>query len=78
MLKLARELLVSSELRIGTLTDAIHLIDRDLPKARRHAPHWRRARETLSKAVRCKKPAEIERATRELERALRREQALIQ
>jgi len=57
--------------RLCTLTDALHLIDRALPKERRHVPHWRRARELLTKALRSKDPEAIEEATDHLERALK-------
>ena len=59
--------------QLCTLSDALHLIDRDLPKERRHVPHWRRARELLTKALRSKDPDVIEEATDHLERALRAE-----
>jgi hypothetical protein len=59
--------------QLCTLTDALHLIDRNLPKERRHVPHWRRARELLTKALRSKDPDVIEEATDHLERALRAE-----
>jgi hypothetical protein len=73
-LKLTRELRMPARgLRINTLRDALDLIDRDLPKGRRHAPYWRRARESLTKAGRSRDPDEIERATTQLERAMRQE-----
>jgi hypothetical protein len=73
-LKLSRELLASAGgPMLSTLGDALKLIDRDLPKERRHVPHWRRARELLTKAARCKDPDVIEEATDHLERALRAE-----
>jgi hypothetical protein len=58
-----------------TLTDALRLIDRDVPKERRHVPHWRRTRELLTRALRSKDPAVIEKATDHLERALRAERS---
>jgi hypothetical protein len=58
---------------LRTLGEALRLIDRTLPKTRRHFPHWRRARELLAKAVRSKDPGLIEEATDHFERALRME-----
>jgi len=76
LLKLSRELHGSKPgRRIHTLGDALDFIDRDVPKDRRHAPHWRHSREALTKAIRSKDPVEIERATTQLERALRRDMA---
>jgi hypothetical protein len=73
-LKLAREIPASADRpQLCTLHDALRLIDRDLPKERRHVPHWRRARELLTKALRSKDPEVIEEATDHLERALRAE-----
>ncbi len=73
-LKLTREVRIPARgLRINTLRDALDLIDRDLPKGRRHAPYWRRARECLTKAARSRDPDEIERATTQFERAMRQE-----
>jgi hypothetical protein len=59
--------------RVRTLTEALALIDKELPKERRHAPHWRRARELLTRAIRSGDPSVIEVATAQLERALRQE-----
>jgi hypothetical protein len=71
-LKLSREIPTSAEgPRLCTLSDALRLIDRNLPKDRRHFPHWRRARELLTKALRSKDPEVIAEATDHLERALR-------
>ena len=73
-LKLAREIPASAGgQRLSTLRDALRLIDRDLPKERRHVPVWRRTRELLTKALRSKDPELIEEATDHLERALRTE-----
>jgi hypothetical protein len=73
-LKLSRTIPASADgPQLCTLTDALHLIDRNLPKERRHVPHWRRARELLTKALRSKDPDVIEEATDHLERALRAE-----
>jgi hypothetical protein len=73
-LKLSRAIPASADgPQLCTLTDALHLIDRNLPKERRHVPHWRRARELLTKALRSKDPDVIEEATDHLERALRAE-----
>jgi hypothetical protein len=73
-LKLAREIPASAGgPQLCTLHDALRLIDRDLPKERRHVPHWRRARELLTKALRSRDPDVIEAATDHLERALRAE-----
>jgi len=74
--KLSREIPASeSGPLLRTIGDALRLIDRSLPKERRHFPHWRRARELLAKAVRSKDPELIEEATDHLERALRTENA---
>jgi hypothetical protein len=74
--KLSREIPASASGPVlCTLTDALRLIDRDVPKERRHVPHWRRARELLTKALRSKDPDVIEEATDHFERALRAESA---
>ncbi len=73
-IKLSRELCrPNGGRRIDTLGDALNFIDRDVPKDRRHAPHWHHAREMLTRAVRTRDPVEIERATTVLERAMRKE-----
>jgi hypothetical protein len=59
--------------RVRTLGEALALIDKELPKERRHAPHWRRARELLTRAIRSRDPSVIEGATAQLERALQEE-----
>jgi hypothetical protein len=59
--------------RVRTLTEALALIDKEIPKERRHAPQWRRARELLTRAIRSGDPSVIEGATAQLERALRQE-----
>jgi hypothetical protein len=60
--------------RIETLDEALRLIQKDLPKERRRAPHWRHTREMLNRALRARDPVIIEGATRQLERALRKEE----
>jgi hypothetical protein len=73
-LKLSREIPASAGgPHLSTLREALRLIDRDLPKERRHIPVWRRTRELLTKALRSKDPELIEEATDHLERALRAE-----
>jgi len=61
------------DLRVLTLQEVLNLIDRCLPKERRHAPHWHHAREAVTRAMRSKNPAAIEKATTELERAMRKD-----
>jgi hypothetical protein len=59
--------------RVRTVEEALVLIDKELPKERRHAPRWRRARELLTRATRSRDPSLIEGATAQLERALQQE-----
>jgi hypothetical protein len=55
---------------VRTLGEALEFINRELPKERRRAPAWRRAREMLARALRSKDPAAVEQATKDLERAI--------
>jgi hypothetical protein len=59
--------------RVHTLAEALVLIDKELPKERRHAPHWRHARELLTRALRSRDPGVVEGATTQFERALQEE-----
>ena len=59
--------------RIHTVDDALQVIDKAIPKHHRHAPHWRRARELLRRALRSEDAVVVARATVQFERALREE-----
>ncbi len=60
---------------VQTVDDALKLIDRNLPKERRHSPLWRRTRELLTRAARNRDPHTIAQATDHFERAVRAEDA---
>ena len=73
--KLSRAVSTPGDGPVATVDDALKLIDRNLPKERRHTPLWRRTRELLTKAARSRDPRTIEQATRHFERAVQAEQA---
>lgn len=72
--KLSHAVLAPGE-SVHTVDEAIKLIDRNLPKERRHTPRWRRTRELLTKAARSRDPLTIEQATHHFERAMQAEEA---
>ncbi len=71
--KLAHAVAALGESAVDTVDDALKVIDRNLPKERRHTPRWRRTRELLAKAARSRDPRTIEQATSHFERAVRAE-----
>ena len=71
--KLSHPIAALSHAPLQTVDDALKLIDRNLPKERRHTPLWRRTRELLTKAARSRDPRTIEQATRHFELAVRAE-----
>jgi hypothetical protein len=71
--KLSHSIPALSHAPVQTIEDALRMIDRNLPKERRHTPLWRRTRELLTRAGRSKDPRTIEQATAHFERAVRAE-----
>ena len=71
--KLSHAVAALGETAVDTVDDALKLIDRNLPKERRHTPLWRRTRELLTKAARSRDPRTSEQATSHFERAVRAE-----